>query len=130
MVEAIDKIRQQVSKLLIKIAELNRSLEKKDEEHTQVLEKLALKIIEQKDILEQEADDAQKEIDHLDTLLDELDVTLLAAPLDKLADFIKIVGTQKEPRRRNGVVIKVTKKGYLRNDELLRSTHVIIVKNN
>ncbi|MGK0388092.1 MAG: molecular chaperone GrpE (heat shock protein) [Maribacter sp.] len=132
MVETIDKIRQQVSKLLIKIAELSRSLKKKGEEHTQFLEKLALKIIERKDILEtieNPTNNTKAEIDNLDNLLKELDVTILSAPLDKLADFIKIVATQKEPKRSNGVIIDVSKKGYLRNDELLRPTHVIIVKN-
>lgn len=132
MIEAIDKVRQQISKLLVKIAALNDSLKKKDEEHMQVLEGLALKIIERRDLLEQlenPTNDIEAEMEHLDSLLEKMDVNALAAPLDKLADFIKIVGTQKEPKRGNGVVIKVTKKGYLKNDELLRPTHVIIVKN-
>jgi molecular chaperone GrpE (heat shock protein) len=132
MVEAIDKVRQQVSKLLIKIAELNRTLEKKEKSHQDFLDGFAIKMIQRKDILEaieNPTSDIEAEITHTDSLLEELGVAVLSAPLDKLANFIKIVGTQKEPKRGNGVVIEVTKKGYLKNDELLRPTHVIIVKN-
>jgi len=65
----------------------------------------------------------------LDELLDKLNVKRLAAPLDKLADFIEVVGTRKDESKNNGVVVEIVKIGYLKDDELLRPTHVIIVKN-
>lgn len=132
MIEAIDKIRQQVSKLLIRISKLEHSLKESKRDHKDFSRKIASKIIRRKDILDNvqnPTNDINVEIEHIDDLLNDLEVTALAAPLDKLADFIKIVGTRKEHRRKNGVVIEITKKGYLINDDLLRPTHVIIVKN-
>ncbi len=146
MVETIDKIRQKISKLLIRIAELENSLKKKDEEHYEFVRSMALNIIEKKDKMDEEFQknyaqansDIEKELEKarydsciasLTDLLGELKVSQLASPLDTMADFIEVIGTEKHPNKRNGLVVKVLKPGYLLEEELIRSTQVIVVKN-
>lgn len=141
MVETIEKIRNKISKLLNRIAELENQIQDQKKDHEIYLENLALNIIEQKDelLVEMDALDSklnsetqtlfQKQIQNLDATLEGFGVTPLSSPLDKLADFIKIVGTVKNKERSNGLVHQVTKIGYLKNDELLRPTHIIVVDN-
>lgn len=141
MVETIDKIRIKVSKLLNRIAQLEQELDEEKKSNTIFKEQFSMKMVEKKDALfeqlksktnpisESESKCIEQQIEHLDTLLLEMGVEPLSAPLDKLADFIKIVGTVKTPDKRNGTVAEVVKIGYLKDDELLRPTHVVIVQN-
>ncbi len=146
MVETIDKIRSKISKLLIRISELEKSLVQKDEDQLEFVRDYALKLIKEREELEkdfkrnyaQANSDLEKEIEkaryesfdgRIERLLQELDVFRMAAPLDTLADFIKIVDTVKSEKRRNGQVMEVLKPGYMLGDDLLRPSHVIVVKN-
>lgn len=141
MVETIDKIRNRISKLLNKIADLENEAEEQKRVQTKFSANLSLKIIEQKDEVQKQLEarkdqitDAEiqaihQHIEGLDNILAELGVTTLSSPLDRLADFVEVVGTRKNERRSNGMVEEVVKIGYLQNDELLRPTHIIIVEN-
>ncbi len=146
MVETIDKIRLKISKLLNRIADLERNVVQKDEEFYQFKFDLALKIIEKRDSLEQKYEETINTFDseiekklvthqfeknkiHINEILKELNVSQLASPLDTLADFTEVVGTIKDPKKMNGRVVKVLKAGYLIGEELIRSSQVIVVKN-
>ncbi len=146
MVETIDKIRRKISKLLVRIAELENDVKRGKEKHYRFKYDLALKLIQKKDRIEsdfqknlaQANSDLEREIEKarfdsfhssLIELLDELEVSQLASPLDTMADFIEVVGTVKSEKKRNGLVVEVVNPGYLIGEELIRPSQVIVVQN-
>ncbi len=135
MVETIEKIRLKISKLLVRIATLEKEAQETERSHEAFKESLAMKIIHQKDaIIETYGEGGTnpwvvEQLTRMDSLLMELEVEPLSAPLDQMADFIEVKGYEKADKKRNGTVSKVLKKGYLFREELLRPTHVMIVRN-
>jgi molecular chaperone GrpE (heat shock protein) len=146
MVENIEKIQHKISRFLNQIADLKKNIVTKDREHDEFQQRLALQIIEYLDHLDDKAKgqlvqattDRERKIIHdfrestqgpLREVLSSLGVTKLSAPLDILADFCVVVDTVKNEKRKDDSVLEVVRPGYSRNEDLLRPSQVIAVKN-
>ncbi len=131
MVENIEKLRNKVTELLKRIYRLENTVAEKEMTHESYVDVLALEVIGKLDKLRDREPGPETnalEQDFLD-ILEFMGVHRLANPIDKIADFTHPVGTVKDLDRRNGVVTEVVKPGYGRGENLVRPTHVIIVKN-
>lgn len=146
MVETIDKIRIKISKLLIRISNLEKTIVENKKSHNNYVNSLALSLVEKKDAL---ISSYQKEIKStfsenernlitqkyksnyqiIDEILGELNVVQMASPLDTMADFIEVVGTVKKEGKRNGLVVQVIRPGYMIGEDLLRLSQVVVVQN-
>lgn len=129
MIETIDKVRQKVSKLLIRINNLERELVASRWSKKVFREKIAIQAIERKDELLKDTKANKEHIAFIDELLLSFDVKQISTPLDKLADFTEVVGKVKDASKRDGLVKEVVRLGYFMDDELLRPTNVIVVEN-
>jgi len=129
MIETIDKIRQKVSKLLVRISSLEKELAASRWSKKVFREKIAMQVIERKDELLKDAKANKEHIAFIDELLLSFDVKQISTPLDKLADFTEVVGKVKDASKRDGLVKEIVKLGYLMDDELIRPTNVIVVEN-
>lgn len=137
MITTIDKVKDRVSKLLIDISQLKTELKEEQRLGKNKILDFTLLIIEQKDKLEltiqknggRATPEQEQHLQDLSSLLTHLGTKPLVTPLDTFADFIHVADEIQDENEKNGKVIEVIKKGYIKDEEVIRPTHVIVVRN-
>lgn len=129
MVEDIQTVRKRAIQAQSQIVMLKTQLKNTTEQYEARLAKIYLGTIEKLDEVEQrEGENSVCAVLLLQTL-ELMGITRLAAPVNTVPSYCEVVGSEPNPARPNGAVLRIVSHGYRLDDVLLRKTKVIVVQN-